>query len=143
MRRIRNVKPGDSDVAPWVVDGINIKRGHLIELQVELRADAIFRTSTIISSITNIIGQSPALAAEVNTHEMRTAIEVNGFIQELMAGLFPIKCRVLDYEISTVEGRNFIVHSQLFSELPVGYRANRRPLYLAGVVEEALFWERY
>lgn len=140
-RRIRNVKPGDSDVIPWIIDGANMKRGQLLELQVELRADAIFRTSTIISSMTNIIGQSPALAAEVDTHEMRTAIEVNGFIQELMAGLIPIKCRVLDYEISRIDGREFIVHSQLFSELPAAYRQRRKPLYLAGVVEEALFWK--
>ncbi|MFD3499927.1 hypothetical protein [Streptomyces sp. NPDC058678] len=141
LRKIRHSSTGSSGISPWIVDGASLKRGQLLELQVELRADAIFRTSTIISSMTNIIGQSPALAAEVDTHEMRTAIEVNGFIQELMAGLIPIKCRVLDYEISNVNGRNFLVHSDLFPELPVAYRRIRKPLHLVGVVEEALFWK--
>ncbi|MFD5815082.1 hypothetical protein [Streptomyces sp. NPDC127038] len=140
-RKIRNASPGGLDIAPWIFDSTELKRGQLLELQVELRADAIFRTSTIISSMTNIIGQSPALAAEIDTQEMRTAIELNGFIQELMAGLIPIKCQVLDYEISSIAGRDYIVHSSLFSELPLIYRRNRKPLHLVGVVEEALFWK--
>lgn len=130
-----------SGFPPWIIDDASLERGRLIELEVELRADAIFRTSTIITSMTNIIGQSPALAAEVDTQEMRTAIEVNGFIQELMAGLIPIKCRAINYEVCTVEGRDFLINGEVFSKLPEVYRLNRRPLYLVGVVEEALFWK--
>ncbi|MFF0117346.1 DUF6414 family protein [Streptomyces prasinus] len=141
MRKLRNASSMRSEFSPWIIDGASLKRGRLIELEVELRADAIFRTSTIITSMTNIIGQSPALAAEVDTQEMRTAIEVNGFIQELMAGLIPIKCRAINYEVSTVEGRDFLINGDIFSELPEVYRLNRRPLYLVGVVEEALFWK--
>ncbi|MFE2628934.1 hypothetical protein ACFXDP_13495 [Streptomyces sp. NPDC059374] len=140
-RRIRNASPGGVEIAPWIFNSAVLKRGQLLELEVELRADAIFRTSTIISSMTNIIGQSPALAAEIDTQEMRTAIEINGFIEELMAGLIPIKCQVLDYEISSITGHDYIVHSSLFSELPLIYRRNRKPLHLVGVVEEALFWK--
>ncbi|MYS43318.1 hypothetical protein GTY23_19170 [Streptomyces sp. SID5998] len=140
-RKIRDAMAGNLEVSPWVVDTANLRRGQLLELQVELRADAIFRISSIISSLTNIVDQSPALAAEIDTLELRTAIEVNGFIREMMAGLIPIKCKILDYEVATLRGRDFVVHSQLFSSFPSTRPLNRKPLYLVGVVEEALFWK--
>ncbi|MEV0576673.1 hypothetical protein [Streptomyces sp. NPDC050392] len=130
-----------TETTPWLIKGSNLKRGQLLELEVELRADPIFRTSTIIASMANIIGQSPSLSSEVNTQEMRTAIEVNSFIQELMAGLIPIKCRVLHYGVHDIEGQEFLVHSDALPTLPGIYRRSRKPIYLVGVVEQGHFWK--
>ncbi|MCI4084350.1 hypothetical protein MRQ86_29385 [Streptomyces sp. MMS21 TC-5] len=140
-RDIRDAMAGNSEVSPWIIDAVNLERGQLLELEVELRADAIFRTSTIISSVTNIIDQSPILSAEADTQEMRSAIELNGFIREMMAGLVPIRCKVLDYEVANLGGRDFIIHSQLLSGIPASNMPVRKPLHLVGVVEEALFWK--
>lgn len=130
-----------TETTPWLIKGASLKRGQLLELEVELRADPIFRTSTIIASMANIIGQSPSLSSEVDTQEMRTAIEVNSFIQELMAGLIPIKCQVLDYGVHEIEGQEFLVHSDALPALPEIYRRSRKPIYLVGVVEEGHFWK--
>ncbi|WP_328621452.1 DUF6414 family protein [Streptomyces sp. NBC_00354] len=140
-RKIRTAQTGSLAVPPWIVPSADLRRGRLLELEVELRADALFRTSTIIASMTSIIGQSAALAAEVDTRQLQMASEINGFIRELMSGLIPIKCRALDYDVTTVAGKDLLVRKDLFPHMPEVYGRERKPLYVVGVLEEALFWK--
>lgn len=140
-RQVRTAQGGPLAVPPWIVPSADLHRGRLLELEVELRADALFRTNTIIASVTSIISQSAALAAEVDTRQLQTAIEINGFIRELMSGLIPIKCRALDYDVTTVAGNDLLIHKGLFAHLPEVYERERKPLYVVGVLEEALFWK--
>lgn len=140
-RKIRNSQPDPTAITPWIVPSADLRRGRLLELEVELRADALFRTSTIIASMASIIGQSTALASEADTRELQTASEISGFIRELMSGLIPIKCRALDYDVTSVNGMDLLVRKDLFPHIPEIYRQERKPLYVVGVLEEALFWK--
>ncbi|WP_406076163.1 hypothetical protein [Streptomyces virginiae] len=140
-RRIRTSQTRPLAVPPWIVPSADLRRGGLLELEVELRADAIFRISTIIASVESILSQSPALAAEMGTHQLQTASEINGFLRELMSGLIPIKCRAVDYDATTVAGSDFLIQKEIFPHLPEVYEQERKPLYLVGVLEEALFWK--
>ncbi|MEU4411520.1 hypothetical protein AB0F88_44060 [Streptosporangium sp. NPDC023963] len=127
--------------SPGIVNEDLLKRGRLIEVEIELQADPIFRVSTIISTFSNIVADSEQLSAHVDPDSLRKATELNIFIDKLMAGLVPIKCRMVDYDAVQIDQQEFLMDRRVIEQIPHPHRPQSIPLYLVGVTEQSLFWK--
>src|SRR5436190_1821131 len=77
----------------------DLRRGRLVEVEVELQADPVFRISAIASAFSELIEGKKRLFAGVDLDAFENVEEINDLLQKLMAGLIPLKCRVTDYVI--------------------------------------------
>ncbi|MFD4274019.1 hypothetical protein R2B67_27285 [Streptomyces cyaneofuscatus] len=124
----------------WALSNKRLARGELIELKVRLRADPTYRVSSIISTMADLLSNQH-LAAAVDPEDMEQAQAFNEILESLMAGLVPLKCEVVDYSTFTVDGHDFAIHRKMEAGLSESILATRRPLYLAGVTEQSLYWK--
>lgn len=124
----------------WIVDPEGLERGRLVEVEVELDADDTFRTSMLVSTMLEIVETDPeTFGDEVKSSlaEVKTAHHV---LEKLLAGLVPLRGRVVGYEVVDLDGREWIVHKDLLSQLADTETLAPRPLYVVGVAEQNLFW---
>lgn len=138
---IKQPKDLEKITQPWALAGAQVKQGRLAELSVELQADPIFRVSSIISVFSTIFEQSKLLSAQINDKGVTDATDVNRILEQLMDGLIPLKCRVIDYKVVTIDSNDYIVHNSVLDKMPNEARPETRPLYLTGVTEQGLFWK--
>lgn len=138
---IKQPKDIEKIAQPWALTGSQLKQGRLAELSVELQADPIFRVSSIISVFATMFEKSKLLSSQINDKSITDATEVNRILEQLMDGLIPLKCRVIDYEVVTIDGNDYIVHSSVLGKMSDTDRPESRPLYLTGVTEQGLFWK--
>ncbi|MFG2013116.1 hypothetical protein ACGFNF_29055 [Micromonospora sp. NPDC048868] len=125
----------------WVVPSERLRRGRLADLEVEVQADPAFRVSVIISTFTEIMKEGKELFSGTDQSSLDRAIEVNGILGKLMAGLVPLRCRVVDYEIASMNGLDYLVHRKVLDQLSPADRPSTSELTLVGVAEQSLFWK--
>lgn len=115
-------------------------RGQLLEIEIELDADPSFAFNTVISEVVKFMDQNPEFFP-AGLEGIAAGETMNRIIAQLMFGLVPLRCRVLDYQALEIEETEFLVHRSLLSdrELPSG--AQLRDVHLVGVAEEGLFWK--
>jgi len=138
---IKQTKDIEKIAQPWAISGSQLKQGRLAEFSVELQADPIFRVSSIISVFATMFEKSNLLSSQINDKSITDATEINLILEQLMDGLIPLKCRVIGYEVVTIDDNDYIVHSSVLGKMSDADRPETRPLYLTGVTEQGLFWK--
>jgi hypothetical protein len=138
------VRIGDllsAELAPWVVRGNTLSRGDLLEAEVELGADAIFRMSAVVSAVTEIVYESPELRAAAGAG-LEQASAIARIIEQLLVGLVPLRGRVVGFEVAALAGaEECVAHSSILDQIESAGQLTRLPLYVVGVAEEGLFWK--
>jgi hypothetical protein len=122
----------------WLIEADELKRGQLIEIEVELQAEDIFGFSTTVSSVLEMIQDSELLSA-AGPQDTRQIIAVNQILQRLLVGLIPLRGRAAHHTSVVIEGREFLAHERLLSKVKGDIET--RPLFIVGVAEEQLFWK--
>lgn len=123
----------------WVVDPGALRRGRLVEAEVELEADATFRTSAVIAAMVGIVESEPGMFGDAVKDGLAQGKAIRRVLEELLAGLVPVRGRVVDYEVVGIGGREWIVHRRLLDQLAGTDRPATHPLYVVGVAEQGLF----
>jgi hypothetical protein len=129
-----------SDLEPWVVRSQALGRGDLIEAELELGADAIFRMSAVVSAITEIVYESPELRAAAGP-DLEQVAAIARIIERLLVGLVPLRGRVVDFEVAASAAGEVVAPSSLLNQVAETGTIERFPLYIVGVAEEGLFWK--
>jgi len=124
----------------WVVDPRSLGRGQLVEIEVELEAEAIFRVSAILSTLLEIIQENPELANFGDPQGILQAVAANRVLDQLLVGLVPLRGVAVHYSHVTLGGRELLVHQQLLEQLPNTADLEIHPFEVVGVAEAALFW---
>ena len=130
----------NSGGSSWLVDPKSLKRGQLLELGIELAADPIFAFNTAVSSMVEIMDENPELFGTelegIAAGDMMVRI-----LDRLLAGLVPLRCRVVNYHSVTVDNRELLVHRRLIDPSDSARRTEIRDVHLVGVAEKDLFWK--
>lgn len=143
IRSLDDFKAASADLANdgWIVDPDYLTRGQLLEVEVQLEADAIFRVSEVFSAISEIIEESPetfGLDSYVDLNQMKSIERIFG---KLLVGLVPIRGRAMDYVVAEFGEKVWIVHRKILDELTNVEMPQALPLYVVGVAEHSLFWK--
>jgi hypothetical protein len=128
-----------------IIDPKQLARGALLEIEVELETAKIFQFSTIIKELVEIIQENISLFG-IDEESFNEGRSYGRIIEQLLAGLIPIRGLAVDYVRMVFRGRELIVHRKLSERLMAGGLSEDGPLetfpfYVVGVTEEALYWK--
>ena len=125
----------------WLVDPNALRRGDLFEVEVELEADPIFRMTSIITTLRELVENNERIFGKEVTAklpEMRAMAQV---LDGLLVGLVPIKGRLVKYAWASINGRDVLVHQSVVEQIKSDPRFTKHPAYLVGVAQGSLFWK--
>jgi len=123
-----------------IVDPEELSRGTLIEVEVQLEASDIFRVSSVLSTILEIIDENPAMFG-VETANFAQGKAAGRVLDKLLVGLVPVSGVAVDYEVVVVDNKEWIIHQELLSSLSGAGSLQTFPLHVVGVAEQSLFWK--
>jgi hypothetical protein len=115
-----------------------LERGGLVEVEVELETEPIFHLGAVMSGFLDMARENPKLFG-VAEGALGEFTAMNRILDKLLGGLIPVRGRVVDLYVVDFDGKEWIAHRTLLSQLP--HTLIRRPLYLTGVAEQSLFWK--
>ncbi|MEV6299824.1 hypothetical protein AB0M02_10515 [Actinoplanes sp. NPDC051861] len=130
-----------ADLQEWVHNAEDFARGDLIEVEVELETDRLFRVSSIMSALGGIFADNPTIFPDPMQSRVSQLSAINRILETLLVGLIPIECKAVDYQVLEVDGQDLIVHKAVLAQLPESVKDGSRPLIVVGVTEERLFWK--
>ena len=132
---------GDPNLPGRIVESSSLSRGELIEVNVELDSDPLFRLSTVINSIRTLVDENAVLfegTGIAQLDEMRAVAQV---LESLLEGLVPVRGRLIDYAFSTIEGEDVLVHTSTLERMADSTRPIAGPAYVASVAQHSFFWQ--
>jgi hypothetical protein len=121
-----------------LVDPEDLSRGTVFEAEVQLEASDIFRVSSVLSTILEIIDENPAMFG-VETTNFSQGKAAGRVLDKLLVGLVPVNGIAVDYRVVTVDNKEWIVHKDLLSNLTESSKTT--PLHVVGVAEQSQFWK--
>lgn len=125
----------------WVLEPAELNRGQLLELEVQLEAEDIFRVSEVVSAILEIVEEDPNLFGLDPYDKLIQVKSINRILTKLLAGLIPVRGYAADYGIVNIDEKEWIVHRKLLNKFPDKELSLVRPLFVVGVAEKSLFWK--
>ena len=125
----------------WIVDVGKMSRGDLLEAKVELEADPIFHVTTFITTVHDIIGDKDDIFGSVSAGQVREAYAMGQVLERLLAGLVPLRGRIVDYEALKLEDTEILVHRTIKDQMEASDAGSFRQVYITGVAHHGLFWK--
>jgi hypothetical protein len=114
-----------------------LRRGVLVEVEVELVADPIFRLSTIASELAEMTRDFPELLDQPGTRAaMAQIVPGNRLLQRFLAGLIPIRTLSTSHVVVQHDGGEWVVPTSVAADLSLV----SQPLYIVGVTEQGSYW---
>ena len=132
---------GSSKATGLLIDPSTLHRGDLLEVEVELEADPIFRMSTIITTFFEMMEDNEELFENQITAQLPEIRSVARLLESLLGGLVPIRGRLVDYGWLQICGRDVLVNQSLLRQIPTDERPKAYPAFLVGVAQSDLFWK--
>ena len=124
----------------WLVDAATLRRGALVELEIELEADPIFHMATVVSTFRDLFEDNEQLFGSDLMAQVPQMKSIASVLDALLSGLVPVRGRLVDYEAASVSGREVLIHRRVLDQGAREQVECLRPVYLVGVAERDLFW---
>lgn len=125
----------------WVVRPQALERGRLIEVEVDLEAEAVFRINAVVSAFVEIVQEDQELFGISAGSGVAEAQAMSRVLDKLLTGLVPLRGRAVDFVRTELRGSELIVHRAVLDQLPASVRPKMEPLMIVGVAEQRLFWK--
>lgn len=122
-----------------VVPSARLRRGDLIEMDVQLEAEPIFEAGMAMSGVLDIIQDDPAAFGMPDDSQLGQLRLMSRMLDKVLAGLVPVRGRAVNFEAVRVDGEEWLLHSELVARLPE--RPVTTPVFLVGVAQQGLFWK--
>lgn len=125
----------------WVIRPGSLERGALIELEVELEAEAVFRVNAVVSAFLEIVQEDLKVFGVSGPVGVTEARAMSRVLDKLLTGLVPLRGRAVDFVVIEIGGEELVVHRDVLDQLPAPSRPKVEPLLVVGVAEQRLFWK--
>lgn len=114
-------------------------RGSLIEVEVELDVDPVFKMSMLLSEVAEMADPHPELFFPgVSGNPIEHVLPYNQVLQRLLTGLIPVRARAVNLSTLRVGDHEFVVRNDAL-EPRIG--AELRPVEIVGVTEHLGYWK--
>lgn len=124
-----------------LIDPSTLHRGELLEVEVDLEADPIFRMATIITTFVGLMEDNEGLFRNAVPAQLPEIRSVARLLDSLLAGLVPIRGLLVDYKWIRLCCRDVLIHRALLGQMPVEVLPHAYPAFLVGVAQSDLFWK--
>ena len=125
----------------WLVDPSAIRRGELLEVEVELEADPIFRMASVITTIRELMEDNEELFGHAITAQLPQMRSMAQVLEGLLVGLIPIRGRLVDYRSAIIGSSDVLIHRSILDQIDPAARPETHTAYVVGVAERDLFWK--
>ncbi|MYA59130.1 MAG: hypothetical protein F4X40_01040 [Chloroflexi bacterium] len=125
----------------WIVDVSLLNRGDLFEAEVELEADPIFRMTSIITTLRDLIANNQGMLGRDVTENLPVVQAMAQVLDSLLVGLVPIRGRLTKYSWTAIGDREILIHESLCANLRSDSKFAAFPAYVVGVAQGNLFWK--
>ena len=125
----------------WVVDPVTIRRGELLEVDVELEAEPIYRMVTVITTLCELMEDNEHLFQQSVSDQLSQMRSVVGVLESMLVGLVPIRGRLVDFECASFGGREVLIHRSILDRIPADPRLKTYAAIVVGVAQRDLFWK--
>jgi hypothetical protein len=115
----------------------SLTRGVLVEVEVDLEVDPVFKFGTQIAEYSAMSEEYPEMFDTSGRTTLAAAGPVNKVLHRFLAGLIPIRARAVNLSVVEIGGLDYVVHNALLSGLTV----EARPLEVVGVTEHLGYWK--
>lgn len=126
-----DIIPGDHP--NYCIRSSELQRGTLVELKVALATDPYFN---VVTSISEFFKLSENISDLNGYSEIKWQIEL---LQQLLAGLIPIKAEILNYHALKVGDDTYLVHEYKVKVTEVS--SSKIKVNLVGVTELSAYWK--
>lgn len=117
--------------------GDAFRRGTLVEVEVTLAVDPVFKLGLMMNEWTGMAGDFPAMFGRGGLlgflHDSQPVMKI---LDRFLAGLIPVKATATNHVVAEIDGRDYIVHRAALGDLDV----KARPLHIVGVTEHLGYW---
>lgn len=115
----------------------DFKRGDLVEIEVILSVDPVFKLGAMMAEWTAMADDYPGMFGSSGVLGfLREAQPIMKVLDRFLAGLIPIRATATKHVVVEVYGQEYIVHQSTIEGL--GLRS--RPLQVVGVTERLGYW---
>ena len=122
-----------------VVRCSSLKRGDLVELEVQLTPEDVFTASQIVKSMFTFFKEMPNVFS-LDPETLEQGRMIDSVFDRLLVGLVPIRARAARYRRLALEDDEFLVSESLLSANPSLQDFDPEPIFVVGVAERELFW---
>lgn len=126
---------------PWLFDPARFGRGDLIEVEVALEADPIFHVVSVFATVMDLFEDNEHFLGDDVAAQLPQFGSVVRVLEGLLAGLVPIRGRLVEYMSATIGDRETLIHQKLLDQLETDDLPRLRPAYVVGVADRDLFWK--
>ena len=126
---------------PWLFDPAGFGRGDLIEVEVALEADPIFHMVSVFATVMDLFEDNEHLLGYDVAAQLPQVGSLVRVLEGLLAGLVPIRGRLVDYKSARIGGRDILIHQKLLDEMGTEDLPTLCSVYVVGVAERDLFWK--
>jgi hypothetical protein len=133
--------PRSQATSAWAIRVDDLRRGGVVELDVELGTETLFHLASAMSQFLDLWPANPGL---LGLDEIDNAGQIHGMsmmISRMLGGLVPIRSQALGFEVVQVEGGTWLLHRSVLAQLPPSEVISHRPLAVVGVAAEDQFWK--
>ncbi len=112
-------------------------RGTLVEVEVTLAVDPVFKLGTMMTEWSAMADEFPGMFGNNGLLGfLRDSKPIVKVLDRFLAGLIPIKATSINYVVAKIDGREFVVHKAAIE----GLQTETRPLHIVGVTEHLGYW---
>lgn len=129
------------EATPWIVPVKTMRRGQLIEVEVELEADAAFQMSTIVSTFKELSEESEDIRRQISGPTFDEMLSVNQMLEKMLVGLIPIRCLLANWKAVEHKGQGFLVHQALTEHIKEIEGLSVTNAHIAADTEKDLYWK--
>lgn len=135
FRNIGDIKNAVTDLAAEVS---SFKRGDLVEVEIVLAVDPVFKIGAMMNEWSAMADDYPAMFSSQGTLGfLRESEPILKILDRFLTGLIPIRATAVDYVVATIDGLEYIVHKDAVAMLDL----ETQPLCVTGVTEHLGFWK--
>ena len=130
-----------SSTQKYVIDANSMRRGDLLEVNVRLEAEPIFRVSAIITSLSELLEDKDDLFDPAIIAQLANMRSIAKILESLLAGLVPIRGCLVDYRSARIDGKDALIHRLLLDQILLENQIETYPVFVVGVAQNDLFWK--
>lgn len=117
----------------------SLKRGDLVEIEVELSVDPVFKLAAMMTEWSAMADEYPQMFGTGSglLGFLRGSEPIMKVLERFLAGLIPIRATAVNHVVVEVSGRDYIVDKRAVEHLDI----RKRPLQVVGVTEQQSYWK--
>lgn len=136
LNDVRSIE--SADASQGVEPATALVRGTLVEIEVTLAVDPVFKLGSMMTEYSAMADEYPAMfGAQGSLSFLRETEPIMRVLDRFLAGLIPVKAIASNHVVVESEGKEFVAHKKAIEGLDVKYR----PLHIVGVTEHLGYWK--